>query len=276
MQIIKIATISCLILYGLTSNNLSIAQTKIQSDTIPQGMIWVEGGEFMMGCNETQDEDCFGLEKPAYKVKVNGFYMDQYEVTNEAYCLFLNEKGNQKEGGYLWLNTQGDFVEIQKVGDRFEVKTGFEQHPVVGVTWYGANAYAKWAGKRLPTEAEWEYAARGGNRSKGYKYAGSNDIVEVAWYGANSDSKPHKVGSSAKANELGLYDMSGNVWEWCQDLFKTDYHSEEVELDEQGIASFRSIRGGSWGDSPIHCRVSNRGGEDVGMGAYDYGFRCVR
>ncbi|HEY9706118.1 MAG TPA: formylglycine-generating enzyme family protein, partial [Allocoleopsis sp.] len=111
------------------------------------------------------------------------------------------------------------------------------------------------------TEAEWEYAARGGIQSKGYKYSGSNNIEEVAWYTSNSDSKTHTVGATKKANELGIYDMSGNVWEWCSDYYDENYYKNSPKTNPQGAAKsdYRSLRGGSWGGDSINCRVSIRG-----------------
>jgi formylglycine-generating enzyme required for sulfatase activity len=129
---------------------------------------------------------------------------------------------------------------------------------------------------RLPTEAEWEYAARGGNKSQGYKYSGSNTIGDVAWYYDNSGSKTHAVGTK-QANELGIYDMSGNVYEWCSDWYGADYYSSSRQTNPMGPSSgsYRVIRGGSWCNRARYCRVSIRGSNFPSI-RYDLiGFRLV-
>jgi formylglycine-generating enzyme required for sulfatase activity len=133
---------------------------------------------------------------------------------------------------------------------------------------------------RLPTEAEWEYAARGGNRSKGYRYSGSNELKEVAWYHDNSERKTHLVGQ-LRANELGIYDMSGNVYEWCSDWYGENYYGQiqkGVWRDPQGPAGgkFRVARGCSWLTYIKHCRVANRNWINADLGNGDTGFRLVR
>ena len=216
-------------------------------------MIFVKGGTFQMGSND------YDSEKPIHKVYVNDFYISKYEVTNEQFCKFLNEKGNQKEGGVTWLDIKDSDCKIVKQSGRYVPVSGYNNHPVIEVTWYGARAYCKWAGGRLPTEAEWEYAARGGNKSKGYKYSGSNNINKVGWYTENSGGKTHPVGTK-QANELSIYDMSGNVWEWCADWYGSDYYSKSPYENPKGPSSgsSRLLRGGSWVNNTYDCRVAIR------------------
>jgi formylglycine-generating enzyme required for sulfatase activity len=132
-------------------------------------------------------------------------------------------------------------------------------------------------GYRLPTEAEWEYAARGGNKSRGYKYAGSNNIAEVAWYSSNSNHKTHPVGQK-QPNELGIYDMSGNVWEWCNDRYDKNYYKNSPRNNPQGPKSGNSyvLRGGSWNNYGYYCRVANRDRYSRNLSYYDIGFRFSR
>ena len=132
-------------------------------------------------------------------------------------------------------------------------------------------------GYRLPTEAEWEFAARGGNSSNGYTYSGSDTIGDVAWFYDNSGSAIYPVGTKDQ-NELGLYDMSGNLWEWCWDWYDADYYDSSPEIDPIGLSagSIRVIRGGSWRNYATGCRVANRGGSSPGYSYYNIGFRVVR
>ena len=220
-------------------------------------MVRVTGGTFTMGCTSEQGNDCEDDEKPAHKVTVSSFSISKYEVT-------------QKQ----WHEVMGDNPSYNK---------GCDNCPVERVSWDDIQEFLKklnaMTGKkyRLPTEAEWEYAARGGNKSKGYKYAGSNTLDDVAWYRGNSHSKTHSVGQK-KPNELGLYDMSGNVWEWCQDIYQANYKgapTNGVAWVKGGDQSFRVLRGGSWSNSDDYCRVAYRGRNDaVNRGGID-GFRLV-
>ncbi|MCF8267848.1 MAG: SUMF1/EgtB/PvdO family nonheme iron enzyme [Ignavibacteriales bacterium] len=246
----------------------------------PNRMVYVAGGTYLMGSN-----DGFDSEKPVYSVTVSSFYIGRYEVTIKEFRKFIEATGYktdaEKNGfSYIW---NGETLEKRngvnwksdEKGD--ERSQGEDTHPVIHVSWNDADAYAKWAGGRLPTEAEWEYAARGGALSKGYKYSGSDNIEEVAWHDGYSRRKTHPVGEK-KPNELGIYDMSGNVWEWCSDWYGKTYYSSSPVKDPKGPASgsYRVLRGGSWNDDDINCRSAFRGGGDPGSRNAVYGFRLVQ
>jgi formylglycine-generating enzyme required for sulfatase activity len=155
-------------------------------------------------------------------------------------------------------------------------------HPVIHVSWNDANEYCNWLSRktaknyRLPTEAEWEYAARGGNQSRGYTYSGSNNVDEVAWYNGNSGSATHAVGQKGP-NEMGLYDMSGNVWEWCKDWYGGDYYKISPAIEPKGPSdgSYRVARGGGWSLSARYCRPSFRYDYNPVNRYHGLGFRLV-
>ncbi len=229
----------------------------------------------MMG---SPDEEGSSNEHPQHQVMLSDFYIGKYEVTNAQYAEFLNAKGNQTEGGVTWLDINGSYCQIEQVNGIFKAKEGKENYPVIQITWYGARAYAKWVGGRLPTEAEWEYASRGGNQSKGYKYSGSNNIDDVAWYSSNAKGLPRtQVVGTKQPNELGIYDMTGNVWEWCNDDWHGSYTNAPTDGSSwgDGLGSSRVFRGGSCYYYPYHCRVAYRNGSYPNNSNSFYGFRVV-
>ncbi|SVC47378.1 uncharacterized protein METZ01_LOCUS300232, partial [marine metagenome] len=187
-------------------------------------------------------------EKPVHTVTVSSFFMDKTEVT------------------------QAEFRQI--MGRNPSNFNGCDDCPVEQVTWYDASAYATKVGKRLPTETEWEYAARGGKKGQVYTYSGGNDLDAVGWYDDNSGDKTHPV-AQKEPNKLGLYDMSGNVYEWCSDWFG-DY-SSSPQTDPQGSNSgaYRVLRGGGWLSFGFNCRVTNRGGNVPDLRSSSFGFRLV-
>ncbi|MCS7019581.1 MAG: formylglycine-generating enzyme family protein [Cytophagales bacterium] len=209
----------------------------------PPEMVLVEGGNFLMGSEDGEPE-----EQPIHKVSVSSFYIGKYEVTVAQYREFCKETGRAmpETPKWGWQDTA----------------------PIVNVSWNDANAYCKWLTQktgqpyRLPTEAEWEFAARGGNKTKKFRFAGSNNLDEVGWFDKNSNKRTQPVGEKMP-NELGLYDMSGNVWEWVQDWFDSDYYSKSPEKDPPGPSrgSMRVMRSGSWinyeEDNRIAIRISN-------------------
>jgi formylglycine-generating enzyme required for sulfatase activity len=245
-------------------------------------LILVQGGTFTMGDNNGK----YDKEKPEHKVTLDSFYIGKYQVTNEQYAKFLNEKKANEEDIEKWIKLSGSYgkekCRIYKKGVNYEVEKGYENFPVIYVSWYGAKAFCDHYSFRLPTEAEWEYAARGGNKSKGYKYAGSDNIDEVAWYDGNSGGKTHPVNDNKKKpNELGIYHMSGNVWEWCEDWYDKNYYQycKDNNIRENPVntknSSYRLLRGGSWSNGSVDVRVASRYAYDPALRLNDYGFRVV-
>lgn len=201
-------------------------------------MVHVEGGSFTMGATYQQLNDSQTDEKPAHLVTLKGFFIGKTEVTQALWRAVMGNNPSYFKGDNLpvehvsWDDYQEFIRELNKVtGENF----------------------------RLPTEAEWEYAARGGNKSRGYKYSGSNIVTDVAWYNENSRGKTHPV-ATRSPNELGIYDMSGNVWEWCSDYYGSDYYSNSPQNNPQGPSSglIHVFRGGSWSYFSYGARVSNR------------------
>lgn len=231
-------------------------QSKVSASVhIPK--IYVAGGSFNMGCSGEQELSCQENERPVHRVTVSSFRMSKYEITYKQFAKFLNVKGNKVEGGVAWLNVTSNECAIKELDGKFIVSKVDENRPVNKVTWYGAKAFAKWVGGRLPSEAEWEYAARGGKKSKGYKYAGSNDFNRVSWHKDNAFPNSQNVGVK-RSNELGLFDMSGNMFEWCND-WSTAYTNSAVKNPKgSSTGTKKVVRGGGWYYDHIFCRVSNR------------------
>jgi formylglycine-generating enzyme required for sulfatase activity len=252
-------------------------------------MILVKGGTFKMGCTKRQYE-CTDSEKPAHWVTLDDFYISRYEITNDSYCRFLNEIGANPGGSYYgfeYIDIGDENCKIEYKNKQFFVTKGYEKHPVVEVTWYGAKAYCHWAEGRLPTEAEWEYAARGGKQQNDYFFSGNDTIEEVAWFKGNyfsTDDGQFKyrkgtipVGKK-QPNALGLYDMSGNVWELCNDWFSEEYYENSPKKNPKGpeFSHYRVKRGGSFKTHPKQCIVSKRNKILPGYSQEDVGFRLVK
>jgi formylglycine-generating enzyme required for sulfatase activity len=212
--------------------------------------VWIPPGTFVMGCSPG-DNECFDWEKPPHQVTITkGFWIGQTPVTVGAFKRFAAAAGRQvPPTPSSWTN---------------------ENMPIDNVTWDDAQAYCSWAGARLPTEAEWEYAARGGSTAARY-----GPIDEVAWYAGNSGGGRHDVGRK-RANGFGLYDMLGNVSEWVSDWYDENYYRSSPSQDPQGAASggARALRGGDGSDSAREVRVSYRGGAYPGF-RIRVGLRCA-
>jgi len=236
--------------------------------------IFIPGGSFDMG-------DTFGDgdsdEKPVHTVRVADFYLGKTEVTNAQFAAFLNDYGRDEDDNGQLIIYELDWG-VHKSINGWQAQAGYEQHPVVGVTWYGAAQFAKWAGCCLPTEAEWEYAARSGGKKE--KWAGTSSessLPDYAWYSSNSGMKTHAVASKLP-NALGLYDMSGNVWEWCQDWYDGSYYQNSSANNPKGpsAGSRRVLRGGSWYNSARSCRSADRYGYLPVSRYVSDGFRVAR
>ena len=242
-------------------------------------MVSVSGGTFEMGCTSEQS-NCDDDETPVHTVTVDDFEMSKYEITNQQYADFMNEIGANSDGSYdgtEYLAMDDGDCQIDYASGEFVPESGKDNYPVIEVTWYGAKAFCKHYGGRLPTEAEWEFAARGGNSATATEYAGSDNIDEVAWYEFNSGGSTHEVGTKSP-NELGLYDMTGNVHEWCNDWYDSDYYSRSPQENPQGPSSGsdRVLRGGSWDPGVENCRLASRTANNPGTSLRDGGFRLVR
>ena len=206
--------------------------------------VWIPPGKFTMGCSP--GDTCRANEEPAHEVRIGkGFWLSRTETTQAAYRKVTGKDPSHFKGDDL---------------------------PVEQVNWDEAVAYCRGIGGRLPTEAEWEYAARGG--TKGAQYG---DLEAIAWYGGNSDSKTHPVGKNKQENAFGLYDMLGNVWEWTADWYGEKYYEQREGIDPKGPATgtYRTLRGGSWNNYPSNVRASIRSGFEPGVRFYSFGFRCL-
>jgi hypothetical protein len=217
-------------------------------------MQFVAGDKFNMGCTSEQGSNCYNKEKPAHSVTVDVFLIGRYPVTQGQWKRVMGKNPSEFKGDDL---------------------------PVDNVSWNDAQAFIKklnsLSGKtyRLPTEAEWEYAARGGAKSRGWVYAGGNNPDEVAWHAMNSDDKTQPVGAQ-RPNELGIYDMSGNVSEWVNDWYGEYDGSPRANPTGPQSGSTRVNRGGSWEDDARLCRVTSRGDNVPGSRFNSLGFRLAR
>lgn len=264
-------------------------------------MIFVKGGTYSMGWSHSHDINVFQSENPAHAVTLDDFFISSKEITNSQFCVFLNEVGNQEENGQEYINTDFGFddikCQIEQKGDQFVVQPGFENHPVICVSWYGANAYCRWmaekTGKkyRLPTEAEWEYAARDGG--KDIRYAWGNDFPKGKKGGniadaANKKRYPDYVMATAEYDDgyiytspvaqfepsgLGLYDMTGNVAEWCSDW--KDNYTYSAATNPMGPESGddKVKRGGDWNTGLSTISLFQRSGNRPGATSVMTGFR---
>ena len=270
-----------------TLNQAKAKTEKLTADSVE--MVFVEGGTFSMGCEG--GDKCQGHHMPLHDVTLNSFYISKYEITKKQFEAFV-----AKTRYRTFAEKKG--YSVYKDGNKTEMKSGLDwknnlnvyatgnadlDYPVIHVSWNDAVEYCRWLSKetgkkyRLPTEAEWEYAARGGVKNQGYKFAGSNNADSVAWHKDNSGDKIYPVGQK-KPNELGIYDMSGNVWEFCSDWFSMTYEgslllNNNPKGPESGNAHVK--RGGSSRSVRESTINYSRSMSDLDYNNDEIGFRIV-
>lgn len=246
--------------YGIQlSDNQKINTSKNEvinniAKNIVNNMILIEGGTFVMGATKEQGSHFYYSEKPSHRVSLSSFKLCKYEVTQKEWVLIMGD------------NPSTDYID--------------ENHPVDHVSWNECQRFIKKLNSitgynfRMPTEAEWEYAARGGKHSKGYKYPGGYNLNRYGWYSENKTESTHRVGIK-EPNELGLYDMGGNVWEWCQDWLG-GYSSAYTNNPKGPVdGTFKIMRGGCWDSPETSCRVSFRGNQQPSSNYGSYGLRLA-
>jgi len=239
----------------LSQNPLSVPQQNVKDSTFNLEMVFVQGGTFLMGSKD-DDKSASVDEKPQHKVTLSDFYIGKTEVTQAQWRAVMGNNPSDFKGDDLPVeNVSWDDIQIFLKKLNAQSKTQYS----------------------LPTEAEWEFAARGGVKSKNYTYSGSNSVDDVAWVNDNSNNKTHAVGTK-QANELGIYDMSGNVWEWCSDRYDENYYKNSPTQNPKGPndGDTRVLRGGSWYYISSDCRVAYRiRGDPTNRDSYN-GFRVAR
>ncbi len=237
-----------------TSNPESGTRFIVTESAIDLEMVHVQGGGFMMGCLPEKDNACKRNELPAHEQIIASFYIGKFEITQDQ-----------------WKKVMGSLP------DRFD---GCGLCPIVDVSWHDIQLFLRklneLCGKqfRLPTEAEWEYAAKGGLSSKGYRFAGSENLDEVAWYADNSNQKTNPVGTKLP-NELGLFDMTGNVWEWCEDRYGFYEYRNVPMAKREDIGIERVTRGGACDSFNESCRLVFRSSANPDARSFTLGFRVA-
>jgi len=268
---------------GITYSTNATFVTKREAFGLLAQLIEVNGGTFNMGL-----ESYFNT-RPIHSVTVSDFALSKYEITNDVFATFINEYGTAfiKNGPYkgksIYVETTdfgGMNYSLKNTNNTWTVVlTDFNTHPIVHVTWYGAYEFCRYYGGRMPTEAEWEYAATGADKSYNYNYSGSNTLDLAGWYGEYSLTPPygktHPVGGK-QPNEIGTFDMTGNVAEWCSDWYADAYPTTPT-TDPQGVITgeYKVVRGGAWSDPDEQLLVRLRKAQKADVHASDIGFRIV-
>ena len=257
-----------------------MAPATLSSVNVPVDMVTIPAGEFLMGSNDT---DANNSEKPVHSAYIDAFFIDKHLVTNAQYKAFLDASPQWQKDNILTDYHNGNYL---KTWNRNNYPKDKANHPVVYVSWYAAMAYAQWVEKRLPTEAEWEKAARGGLTGKKYPWGDQIDATQ-ANYGENI-GQTTPIGEYPP-NDYGLYDIVGNVWEWCVDEHILDFYANSPHRNPIAdndihyvlnnfttLKTYRVLRGGSWMSIPRYVRVTPRFRFSPAHSIYNVGFRCVR
>lgn len=234
-------------------------------------LVYIPAGRFDMGSSSGNPD-----ETPVHAVQLDAFWLDQIEVTNTMYASFLNAMGNQTEGGITWLDPLDPFVWVQAKDGIWQPLAGRENYPVVGVSWYGAHAYCTWAGRQLPTEAQWEYAAKGTDQRR---FPWGNDDLDCdrARY-SGCGNLPVEAGSlELGSSPFGVFDLVGNVAEWVNDRYAADYYLGSPRENPSGPSNgyYRVIRGGYWGSTYIALQTTHRDWAGADQRESSVGFRCA-
>ncbi|MBO7587154.1 MAG: formylglycine-generating enzyme family protein [Bacteroidales bacterium] len=227
-------------------------------------MVFVKGGNLQLGCIEERDDSCRTEEVPSHFVTLPDYYIGETEITQAQWMAVMGRDNNPS----YW---KGDFLPVERVS--WEECRRF----IIRLNKYLAEELPQGYRFALPSEAQWEYAARGGMKSAGTRYSGSNNLPQIAWVYDNSNQRTHDVRAKS-ANELGIFDMSGNVWEWCEDWFDENYYSTNSEWNNPMNAqesSYRVQRGGSWSFAAPYSRCSYRDRGSIHSRYEDCGFRVV-
>jgi len=262
------------------------AKRGIQKTSSYEGMVLVPAGEFKMGTNRPVIRRADGAEDPDLEVKrsdhklhtvyLDSYYIDKFEVTNKQYAEFLNAYGKDTDDKGQKMIYE-DVMGLRKVNGKWQPVEGYEYHPVIDVTWYGAGEYAKYYGKRLPTEAEWEKACNCGRLNSRYCFGNDEKVLgDYAWYVSNAEGETHFVGDK-KPNSLGVYDMHGNVSEWCSDWYDAGYYTKSSYNNPRGptTGEGKVCRGGSWSNNSNGCITVARESGNPESSDDRTGFRCA-
>lgn len=255
MKKMLVGLVTVLLLQGCSSTLLMSKEDVALRDSVMSTMVLVEGGRYLMGerCEQS------ATACPQQKVSINRFSISKYEMTQDIFTQVIGSDISYFRGDNMPVN-HVTWQQVQYFITQLNARTG--------------------KNFRLPTEAEWEFAAKGGNKSQGFTYAGSNDIEQVGWYEANANNRAYSVGSK-QANELGLYDMTGNVGEWVQDAYEAGYNyfqsldNPVYDIDSDHHLSYKSVRGGSFSYSPKESTNSSRDFASQTARMADIGFRLV-
>ena len=240
----------------------------------PEDMVLIPSGTFIMG---TDSQQANADQKPAHKVHLDAFYIDKHEVTNAQYEAFIANGGYQNQN--FWTTEGWDFIQNNQIKTPLQygensVSTE-PDHPVIGVSWYEADAYAAWSGKRLPTEAEWEKAAKG-TEWRVYPWGNEMDFSKLSYF--PHVTKVQAVGSfPSGASPYGVMDMAGSVWEWCSDWYADNYYSKSPQQNPIGPnkGEHRVLRGGGWDSIRLQLRTPYRYYDKEDRRTYNIGIRCV-